>query len=196
MGWYRGIVKPTFDFAFAIIVLCLGWPVLALIFFINQMVFTTALFVQVRIGQNEEPFNCLKFRSMKTAGDESTIPLWGKFLRFSSLDELPQAINILRGEMSWVGPRPLLPEYLPHYTEEQRKRHLVKPGITGLAQVKGRNTLSWEESLRLDATYAKSISFWLDLKIIVLTIPQVFKFGQVQQHENTSRTAFNKPNKE
>jgi undecaprenyl phosphate N,N'-diacetylbacillosamine 1-phosphate transferase len=196
MGWYRGLVKPAIDFAFAFIVLCIGWPVLTLIFLVNRMVFTTALFVQERIGQNEEIFKCFKFRSMKTAGDETSIPPWGKFLRFSSLDELPQAINILRGEMSLVGPRPLLPEYLPHYTEEQRKRHIVKPGITGLAQVKGRNTLSWEESLRLDAMYAERITFWLDLKIIVLTIPQVFKFGQVQQRENTSRTAFNKPNKE
>ncbi len=196
MGLYKQIFKPTSDYFLALLLLFALGPFLLLILIINRMIFNTSIFAQKRIGKGEREFTCFKFRSMITEDSEASIPVWGRFLRITSIDELPQLINILRGEMSFIGPRPLLPAYLIHYTEEQRKRHIVKPGITGLAQVKGRNTLSWEESLRLDAVYAESISFWLDLKIIVLTIPQVFKFGQVQQNKNTSRSAFNNPNKE
>lgn len=192
MGWYRSFVKPSIDYGFAVVVICLGWPFLLIIYVVTRLVFTTGFFIQERVGRNDKIFECFKFRSMKTQGDESSIPRWGKFLRHSSIDELPQVINILRGEMSLVGPRPLLPEYLQHYSDEQRKRHLVKPGITGLAQVSGRNKLSWDESLALDAHYAENVSFQMDLKIVFKTIPQVFKFGQVQQSAKETRSAFNK----
>ena len=192
MGWYRSFVKPSIDYGFAVVVICLGWPFLLIIYVVTRLVFTTGFFIQERVGRNDKIFECFKFRSMKTQGDESSIPRWGKFLRYSSIDELPQVINILRGEMSLVGPRPLLPEYLQHYSDEQRKRHLVKPGITGLAQVSGRNKLSWDESLGLDARYAESVSFSLDLKIMLLTIAQVFKFGEVKESKAASRSAFNK----
>ena len=129
---------------------------------------------------------------MHEDGNESTIPLWGKFLRLTSLDELPQLILIIRGQMSFVGPRPLLPEYLFYYSEEQRARHLVKPGITGLAQVNGRNTLSWEESLRLDAEYAQNCNLRIDVKIVLKTIPQILNFNQVNQEKKQSREPFNK----
>lgn len=196
MPLYRRIAKPAIDYLVAAVALLVGWPLLLLIYIVNRFVFETGFFIQERIGKNERSFPCIKFRSMKRRGEESSIPAWGRLLRYSSMDELPQIVNILRGEMSWVGPRPLLPEYLPYYNENQRKRHLVKPGITGLAQVNGRNTLSWNESLELDAYYAENLSFALDLKIVFKTIPQVFKFGQVRQSQETSRTAFNKSKEE
>jgi undecaprenyl phosphate N,N'-diacetylbacillosamine 1-phosphate transferase len=196
MHLYRRLGKPSIDYAFAAIAILLGWPFLLIIYVVNRVVFTTGFFIQERVGRNERRFACIKFRSMKIEGEESSIPPWGKFLRYSSIDELPQVINVLRGEMSWVGPRPLLTEYLPYYSDNQRKRHMVKPGITGLAQVNGRNSLSWEKSLALDTHYAENVSFQMDLKIVFKTIPQVFKFGQVQQNRKTSRTAFNKSKKE
>ena len=196
MRLYKSNVKPTFDFLTAALVLLLFWPLGIILLFINKIVFGSSVFIQQRIGRNRKPFKCLKFRTFKNDGDEESIPRWGKFLRHTSLDEIPQVINVLRGDMSLIGPRPLLPQYLEEYSEEQMKRHLVKPGITGLAQVKGRNKLTWEESLGLDTYYAENVSAWLDFKILVKTIPQVFKFGEVQESHHTSRTAFKKKHKE
>jgi lipopolysaccharide/colanic/teichoic acid biosynthesis glycosyltransferase len=194
MSWYKVIVKPVFDFVFAVILLIVFWPFLLVIFLINMLTFRKPLFTQTRIGLRELPFSCIKFRTLHKDGDESSIPLWGRFLRTSSIDELPQLINVIRGEMSFIGPRPLLPEYLSHYSEEQRKRHLVKPGISGLAQVSGRNRLSWEESLALDVEYAEKLAFWLDVQILLKTIGQVFKIKEVNDSSSISRKPFNKSN--
>lgn len=139
------------------------------------------LFRQRRPGQHERIFELLKFRSMIDARDElgnllpdvKRLPPFGRWLRSTSLDELPELINVLRGEMSLVGPRPLLEKYLPLYSPEQRRRHLVPPGITGWAQVNGRNALTWEEKFAWDVRYVEERSLWQDLKILVATIGQV-----------------------
>ena len=190
MAWYKSIIKPAFDFLLAIIIILLLWPLLLIIFFINLLVFKKGFFVQNRIGRHNQNFECIKFRSLRYKGQDDSAPVWGKFLRYSSLDELPQVINILRGEMSFIGPRPLLPEYLAEYTREQAKRHNVKPGITGLAQVKGRNLLAWEESQSLDVFYAENLSFQLDLRILLQTIPQLFKINEVQLSSRQTREPF------
>lgn len=138
-------------------------------------------FVQKRPGLNEKPFKIYKFRTMTNARDgegkllpdhERLTPL-GRFLRASSLDELPELFNVLKGDMSLVGPRPLLMQYLPLYTQEQNRRHEVKPGITGWAQVNGRNVISWEEKFRYDVWYVDNRSLWLDIKILAMTIVNV-----------------------
>jgi lipopolysaccharide/colanic/teichoic acid biosynthesis glycosyltransferase len=140
------------------------------------------LFAQTRIGRNGKPFRIVKFRTMTNARDssgkllpdEKRLTGLGRLLRNSSLDELPELWNIVRGEMSLVGPRPLLPEYLEHYTPEEARRHEVTPGLTGWAQVNGRNALSWEERFRLDVWYMHQVSFWLDVKILAMTLGKVF----------------------
>ena len=140
-------------------------------------------FTQPRPGKNEKVFKLIKFRTMNNKRDkdgnllpdDKRLTSYGKFLRSTSLDELPELFNILKGDMSIVGPRPLLVKYLPYYTEEERHRHDVTPGLTGLAQVSGRNTLSWEDKFALDLQYVSNISFWGDIKIIFKTIGKVFK---------------------
>lgn len=139
-------------------------------------------FRQVRPGMHGKPFTMVKFRTMKDAVDAQgrTLPdaerltRFGQFLRSTSLDELPELWNVLRGEMSLVGPRPLLMEYLPLYTAEQARRHEVRPGITGWAQINGRNAISWEEKFALDVWYVDNRTFWLDIKILLLTLKKVF----------------------
>ena len=145
-----------------------------------------------------EPFTLIKFCTMtderdaqgNLLPDAERITTFGSFLRKTSLDELPQLINILKGNMSFVGPRPLLMEYLPLYTDTQASRHSVKPGITGLAQVKGRNLLSWNQKFAYDREYAENISFTLDLKIVLLTIIQVVKGSGVNQAEGVTMEKF------
>jgi len=140
------------------------------------------LFGQVRPGLGGRPFKLVKFRTMRHAvdargrvlPDAERLTSFGRFLRSTSLDELPELWNVLRGEMSLVGPRPLLMEYLPLYTPEQARRHEVRPGVTGWAQVNGRNALSWEEKFAFDVWYVDNQSFWLDLKILLLTLMKVF----------------------
>ncbi len=140
-------------------------------------------FVQQRVGKGERLFLLYKFKTMQTTFDaeENLLPdkerltPWGRWLRKTSLDELPQLWNVIKGDMNLVGPRPLLPEYLPLYNPQQQKRHLVKPGITGWAQVKGRNALSWQERFALDVWYVAHRSWYLDLKILWLTFMKVFK---------------------
>jgi len=141
------------------------------------------LFRQQRPGLGGKPFTLYKFRTMRDArtpsgellADELRLTTFGKWLRSTSLDELPELFNVLKGDMSLVGPRPLLMEYLPRYSPEQARRHEVKPGITGWAQVNGRNALSWEEKFRLDVWYVDNWNLWLDLKILLLTIWKVLK---------------------
>ncbi len=141
------------------------------------------LFKQRRPGMDGKPFYMYKFRTMtnerdsfgELLPDELRLTRWGQFLRSTSLDELPELINALKGDMSLVGPRPLLMQYLDRYTPEQARRHEVKPGVTGWAQVNGRNTLSWEEKFELDVWYVDNCSFWLDVKILFMTVLKVFK---------------------
>lgn len=155
-------------------------------------------FRQVRPGFEGKPFEMLKFRTMLDATDASGCPLpdserltkFGRFLRASSLDELPGLINVLKGDMSVVGPRPLLIAYLPLYSAEQNRRHLVRPGVTGLAQVSGRNALSWEEKFKLDVWYVDNQSLLLDLKIIILTFKKVFLREGINQEGQATMEAF------
>jgi lipopolysaccharide/colanic/teichoic acid biosynthesis glycosyltransferase len=155
-------------------------------------------FVQKRPGKNDRIFRIIKFKTMNNtkndAGellpDVERLTGVGKWIRATSLDEIPQLINVLIGDMSLVGPRPLLPEYLSLYSEEQKKRHLVKPGITGWAQVNGRNAISWEEKLRLDVWYVNHISFLWDIKIIFKTAKKVFKREGIQAANEATTTRF------
>jgi len=156
------------------------------------------LFRQVRPGQYEKPFTLLKFRTMvesrssevDTTRDAARLTRVGNLLRRFSLDELPQLWNVLLGEMSLVGPRPLLMEYLNHYTPEQSKRHLMKPGITGLAQVKGRNAITWEQKFLWDTWYVDHWSFWLDLRILLSTVGKVIRQEDINQSGQTTMEKF------
>jgi len=174
--------KRLFDLLVALFGLILLSPLLAVLAWqIRRRLGTPVLFRQVRPGLHGRPFELIKFRSMRDALDADGRPLpdaerltpFGGFLRASSLDELPELWNVLRGDMSLVGPRPLLMEYLPLYSAEQARRHAVRPGITGWAQVNGRNALSWEDKFRLDVWYVDHRSLRLDLKIILLTLRKV-----------------------
>ena len=174
--------KRLFDFVVAFcLLLVLFLPLLMLIVQLRRKIGAPALFCQLRPGFNGQPFVMFKFRTMTNMrspcghllSDEQRLTSFGSFLRSSSLDELPGLWNVLKGEMSLVGPRPLLMEYLPLYSPEQARRHEVRPGITGWAQVNGRNALSWEEKFKLDVWYVNNRSMWLDLKILFLTVRRV-----------------------
>ena len=159
---------------------------------------TPVLFKQQRPGLHEKPFHLCKFRTMDNLIDENghlladhhRVTEVGKFLRKYSLDELPQLINVMKGEMSLVGPRPLLMEYLPLYTEEQKIRHQVRPGMTGWAQVNGRNAISWEEKFKLDTWYVENRSLLLDLKILLITIFKVVKKEGINQQQEVPMEKF------
>lgn len=176
------MLKRAFDIAASASALIVLSPVLAITAHkVKKNLGSPVLFRQVRPGLDGKPFEMIKFRSMKDAVDKDGNPLpdnerlteFGKKLRASSLDELPELWNVLKGDMSIVGPRPLLIEYLPLYNAEQAKRHNVRPGITGYAQVNGRNSLSWEEKFKLDTWYVEHQSFWLDIKILLKTVGKV-----------------------
>jgi len=176
-------MKRAVDYLAALFVLLLLWPVLLIVsIFIHFKLGTPVLFKQKRPGLNGKIFEMVKFRSMRDAFDQSGNALpdsdrltpFGLKLRSSSLDELPGLWNVLKGDMSLVGPRPLLVEYLPLYNKEQLKRHNVRPGITGWAQVNGRNAISWEDKFKLDVWYVENRTFWLDIKILLLTVKKVF----------------------
>lgn len=176
------MLKRLFDISAAALALLILSPVLAIVALqINRKMGSPVLFRQIRPGLNGKPFEMIKFRTMKDAVDGQGNPLpdserltpFGQFLRSSSLDELPELWNVLKGDMSLVGPRPLLMEYLPLYTPEQYRRHEVRPGVTGWAQINGRNALSWEEKFRLDVWYVDNRSLWLDIKILFLTVKKV-----------------------
>lgn len=156
------------------------------------------LFRQVRPGLHGKPFEMIKFRSMKDAVDAQGNPLpdserltpFGKMLRSSSLDEMPELWNVIKGDMSIVGPRPLLMEYLPLYNQEQAKRHLVRPGMTGHAQVNGRNAISWEEKFKLDTWYVENQSIWLDFKIMLKTVKKVIAKDDINEAGEVTMTKF------
>ncbi len=175
-------MKRLFDIAvslFALVLLIIPLSLLAAL--IRIKLGPKVFFYQVRPGRNGKPFNMIKLRTMtdtrgadgRLLSDSERLTLFGAFLRSSSLDELPELWNVLKGDMSLVGPRPLLMEYLPLYSAEQARRHEVRPGITGWAQVNGRNALSWEEKFQLDVWYVDNQSLWLDIKILWMTLKKV-----------------------
>jgi lipopolysaccharide/colanic/teichoic acid biosynthesis glycosyltransferase len=174
--------KRFIDISASLCALILLAPVMAIVAWnIRKKLGSPVLFRQVRPGRDGKPFEMVKFRTMRDAVDADGNPLadsermtpFGSFLRASSLDELPELWNVLKGDMSLVGPRPLLMEYLPLYSQEQNRRHEARPGVTGWAQVNGRNALGWDEKFELDVWYVDNQSFWLDLKIIFMTIKKV-----------------------
>ncbi len=195
-----GNAKNIFDICTASILLVLTFPLLCVIaLFIKREFGTPVIFCQERPGLNAQPFTLYKFRTMKEKNDAKGLPLpdqerltpFGRFLRSTSMDELPELVNVIKGEMSIVGPRPLLTAYLDRYTPAQARRHNVKPGITGLAQVKGRNTLSWEDRFKLDIWYVDNRSFLLDLKIILMTIRTVLSRQGICEEGEATMTEFN-----
>lgn len=201
---YVLFIKRLLDFFLSL----LGFIILLPIFlFISIFLFFSnagkPFFFQSRPGKNEVIFRIIKFKSMNDKKDaqgnllpyEDRITKVGAFIRKYSLDEIPQLINVIKGDMSLVGPRPLLIEYLPLYNSEQKKRHLVKPGITGWAQVNGRNTIAWEQKFALDTWYVSHLSFILDVKIILLTIKRVIKKEGVNSADNLNMPVFTGSNK-
>lgn len=192
-------MKRLFEICLTILGLLLIWPlVLFLALLVRIKLGSPILFRQTRPGRNGTPFLMYKFRTMTDArdgagnllSDEKRLTPFGKFLRSSSLDELPELINVIKGEMSLVGPRPLLMEYLPLYSPEQTRRHELHPGITGWAQVNGRNAISWEAKFRLDVWYVDNQSFWLDLQILWMTVEKVFKRDGISQDGEATMSKF------
>jgi lipopolysaccharide/colanic/teichoic acid biosynthesis glycosyltransferase len=178
------IIKRILDLTLTLIAMIVALPVMAVVALLVWIkIGTPVLFKQPRPGFHEKIFTIYKFRTMRDAFDEKgkllpddqRLTRFGRILRTTSLDELPELFCVLKGEMSWVGPRPLLMQYLDRYSKEQHRRHLVLPGITGWAQVNGRNAISWEEKFALDVWYVDHWSIWLDLKILIMTVFKVLK---------------------
>ena len=199
---YRHFFKRFFDILLSACALLVLSPVLLIVAVLVWLKLgSPVVFCQERPGKNEKIFRMYKFRSMTDARDKDGNPLpdevrltrFGKLLRSTSLDELPELWNILRGDMSIVGPRPLLVKYLPLYNEEQHRRHNVRPGLTGLAQVKGRNLLSWEEKFVLDVDYTMHISLKLDMKIIFMTIAVVLRRRGISSARAATQEEFRGP---
>ena len=191
--------KRIFDFSMALIILLLSTPFFLLIMlFILIILGKPVFFCQYRPGLNNKPFKLFKFRTMNNyldidgslLSDEKRLTSFGKFLRKTSIDELPSFVNVLKGELSLVGPRPLLMEYLSLYSNNQLRRHNVKPGITGWAQINGRNAISWGKKFELDLWYIENRSFLLDLKIIFTTILKVLRKENITQKNHVSSKKF------
>ena len=182
---YKNCLKRIFDFLIALVALLLiGWFLIIVAIWLHfENKGAGAFFFQERPGRDEKIFKVIKFKSMtddkgpdgKLLPDTQRLTKVGRFVRSTSIDELPQLINVLKGDMSFIGPRPLLVRYLPYYTKREQLRHTVRPGITGWAQIHGRNLISWDDKLEYDAYYAEHVSLWLDVKIFVLTIVTVLK---------------------
>jgi sugar transferase EpsL len=198
-NWYRRYGKRWLDLGLTIPGLLLISPLLAIIaLLVRVRLGSPVLFRQVRPGLYGKPFMIYKFRTMTNERDEEgnllpderRLTRFGRFLRATSLDELPELFNVIKGDMSLVGPRPLRMEYLPLYTSEQNRRHEVKPGITGWAQVNGRNALSWEEKFALDVFYVNSSALLLDLKILLLSFGKAFKKEAINYDETTPMPKF------
>lgn len=180
---YRNFFKRVIDFLIVLIALLIIWPFLLLIYIWLTIANkgAGAIFYQERPGKDEKIFKVIKFKSMtderdangKLLPDAQRLTKVGSFVRKTSIDELPQLINVLKGDMALIGPRPLLLEYLPYYTERERLRHTVRPGITGWAQVNGRNNVTWDQKLEYDAYYVEHLSFAMDVKVLLTTIQKV-----------------------
>jgi undecaprenyl phosphate N,N'-diacetylbacillosamine 1-phosphate transferase len=200
MKFYQHYVKDLFDFMAALVALLFFSPLLLLVALLLFFAMRgNPFFLQPRPGKDERPFMIIKFRTMndlrnakgELLPDRERITWIGGIIRRLSIDELPQLINVLKGEMSFVGPRPLLFKYLPLYTAEQKRRHLVKPGITGLAQISGRNSISWADKFKHDIYYVDHVSFQLDLKILRLTLLKVMKKEGINQSSAMPMQPFN-----
>ncbi|HVG42121.1 MAG TPA: sugar transferase [Chitinophagaceae bacterium] len=201
---YRNYLKGLFDFVLSLVALFILSPVFfvvtILLFFANQ---GKPFFFQHRPGKNGRIFLLVKFKTMNDRKDvegnllpdEKRLTSFGKFIRKTSLDEIPQLVNVMKGDMSFVGPRPLLVEYLSLYDEYQNRRHEVRPGITGWAQVNGRNAISWEQKFELDIWYVDNISWKLDLKILLLTIKKIFKTENISHQGHATMPYFKGANK-
>ena len=201
---YKHFFKRVIDFPFALCALLVIWPILLVItvwlHFANKG--AGAFFLQERPGKDGRLFQVIKFKTMTderdTNGnllpDEARLTKVGKFVRSTSIDELPQLVNVFKGDMSLIGPRPLLPQYLPLYSKEQARRHEVRPGITGWAQCHGRNAISWTKKFELDVWYVDHCSFLLDLKIIFLTIKKVLVREGISQQGQATMEMFNGKN--
>jgi lipopolysaccharide/colanic/teichoic acid biosynthesis glycosyltransferase len=201
-------MKRVFDvLAVLMALLLLAIPMLVLVWQVRRKLGSPVLFRQVRPGMHSEPFEMVKFRTMtdgrgpdgQLLPDEVRLTPFGRFLRSTSLDELPELWNVLKGDMSLVGPRPLLNQYLPLYSAEQARRHEVRPGVTGWAQVNGRNAISWEDKFKLDVWYVDNRTFWLDIKILWLTVKKVMARDGISAAGEATMPAFtgsqtNKPN--
>lgn len=197
---YKFILKRIIDFIIVFCVLLIIWPILLLItiwlHFANRG--SGAFFTQERPGKDGKIFKVIKFKTMTDERDANgnllpdaeRLTRVGSFVRSTSIDELPQLINVLKGDMALIGPRPLLPQYLPLYSKEQARRHEVRPGITGWAQVNGRNAISWTKKFELDVWYVDHCSFWLDVRIIFLTIKKVFVREGISQKGEATMEAF------
>lgn len=194
MSFYSKYVKKIMDISIACVAIVFIAPLLLLLYILIKLdMGSPVIFKQKRVGKGEKPFYMYKFRSMtdeksangKLLPDKYRITTIGKILRKTSLDELPQIFNIIKGEMSFIGPRPIIDFELQFLTEQERKRHNVLPGVTGLAQVSGRNNISNETKFVKDVEYAENISFWLDLKIFLLTFPKVLACQDITVVNNT-----------
>lgn len=198
---YKNFFKRLIDFIIVLTALLIIWPILLVIYIWLTIANkgAGALFFQERPGKNGEIFKVMKFKTMTDERDKDgnllpdaqRLTKVGKFVRSTSIDELPQLINVLKGDMSLIGPRPLLVQYLPLYNREQARRHEVRPGITGWAQCNGRNAISWTKKFELDVWYVDHCSFMLDLKIIFLTIKKVLVREGISQEGNATMEAFN-----
>ena len=196
---YKSFFKRILDFIVSFIAIIVFSPIfmlVALLLLLNNK--GSVFFFQKRPGKNEKIFKVIKFKTMTDKKDKNgnllsdadRLTKLGKFVRKTSLDELPQLINVLKGDMSLIGPRPLLPEYLPLYNDNQKKRHFVKPGITGWAQVNGRNAISWTKKFEYDVWYVENMGFILDLKIIALTVLKVLKSEGINAKNTVTTTKF------
>lgn len=198
---YKNFFKRILDFTIVLVVLLIIWPILLIITLWLQIANkgAGAFFTQVRPGKNGKLFKVIKYKTMTDEKDQQgnllpdaqRLTKVGKFVRSTSIDELPQLINVLKGDMSLIGPRPLLPQYLPLYSKEQARRHEVRPGITGWAQINGRNAISWTKKFEYDVWYVDHCSFWLDLKIVFLTIKKVFIREGISQEGQATMEFFN-----
>lgn len=198
---YKHFFKRIIDFTIVFIALLIIWPILLLVaiwlHFANKG--AGAFFTQERPGINGKIFKVIKFKTMTDERDENgnllpdaqRLTKVGKFVRSTSIDELPQLINVLKGDMSLIGPRPLLVKYLPLYSKEQARRHEVRPGITGWAQCNGRNAISWTKKFELDVWYVDHCTLWTDIKIIWITIMKVLKRADISQEGQATMEAFN-----
>jgi len=195
---YQNGIKIVLDKIVALLTFLIVSPIFILILLILFLLQKKVFFIQTRVGKNQKRFSIYKFQTMsevrdvdgKLLPDEARITAFGKFLRATSLDELPQLFNILQGNMSLIGPRPLLPDYAHLYSEYQNQRHQVLPGITGYVQVKGRNALTWEERFDLDVYYVQHISFIFDCKILFLTFITLFDFNKSRPQKGISIEPF------
>ena len=196
---YKIFFKPLLDFVLSLLGLIISSPIFLIVFIALLLANKgKVFFLQKRPGKNEEIFKIIKFRTMNDKKDahgnllpdEERLTTIGKLVRKTSLDEIPQLINVLLGNMSLIGPRPLLPEYLPLYNDVQKKRHLIKPGITGWAQINGRNAVEWEKKFMFDVWYVENMSFLLDLQIMFLTLKKVLKLEGVNREGEATNIAF------